>query len=86
MLKIIFAEKFISQFELLDRKTQRLAERKIDIFKVDYKHPSLKTHKLNGVLDGYFSFSVNYQIRIVFEYGQKDTVYFLKIGNHAIYR
>lgn len=86
MLKIIYTEKFISQFELLDHKTQKLAEKKIDIFIVNYKHPSLKTHKLNGVLDGYFSFSVNYQIRIVFEYGKKDTVYFLKIGDHAVYR
>lgn len=86
MLKIIFSEKFISQFESLDSKTQKLAENKIEIFRENHRHPSLKTHKLNGVLDGYFSFSVDYQTRIVFEYGKKDTVHFLKIGDHAIYR
>ncbi|MEK7609747.1 MAG: type II toxin-antitoxin system mRNA interferase toxin, RelE/StbE family [Patescibacteria group bacterium] len=85
MLKIIFSEKFISQFESSDPKMQKLAEKKISTFKTNHRHPSLKTHKLNGILDGYFSFSVDYQFRIVFEYGKKDTVHFLKIGSHAIY-
>ena len=65
---------------------QRLAENKIDIFKKDPRHPSLKTHKLNGALAGYLSYSVDHQMRIVFEYGEKDTVHFLKIGNHDVYR
>ncbi len=86
MLKIIFSERFISQFESLSPKTQKLAEKKIDIFKTDPRHHSLKTHKLNGVLADYFSFSVDYKLRIVFEYGVKDTVHFLKIGDHDVYR
>ncbi len=86
MLKIIFSEKFISQFESLNPKIQKLAEKKISMFKTNHKHSSLKTHKLSGALDGYFSFSVDYQLRIVFEYGKKDTVHFLKIGNHDVYK
>jgi mRNA-degrading endonuclease YafQ of YafQ-DinJ toxin-antitoxin module len=86
MLIIIYSEKFISQLEKLSPKFQRVVLKKIEIFKVNQRHPSLNTHKLNGVLNGYFSFSVDYQTRIVFEYGTKDTVHFLKIGNHDIYR
>jgi mRNA-degrading endonuclease YafQ of YafQ-DinJ toxin-antitoxin module len=86
MLKIIYSEKFISQFESLELKIQRLAEKKIRMFIIDHRHPSLKTHKLNGILDDYFSFSVDYQLRIVFEYGTKNTVHFLKIGGHDVYR
>lgn len=86
MLKILYSEKFISQFESLNLKTRKLAENKISIFRKNPKHPSLKTHKLNGILAGYFSFSVDHQIRIVFEYGTKDTVHFLKIGSHDVYR
>ena len=42
---------------------------------------------LNGVLNEYFSFSVDLKIRIVFEYGdEKNTVHFLKVGDHDIYR
>ena len=86
MLEIIYAERFISQFESLGQKIQKLVEKKIDMFKTNPRHPSLATHKLNGILDGYFSFSINYQIRIVFEYGEKNTVHFLKIGDHIVYR
>jgi len=86
MLKIIFPHKFITQFEELDEKIKDLAERKIDIFKENPKHHSLKTHKLNGRLVEFFSFSIDVKFRIVFEYGNKNTVHFLKIGNHDIYR
>lgn len=86
MVNVIFTEKFISQFESLSPKVQKLAEKKINIFQNNPKYPSLKTHKLNGVLKGYFSFSVDYKIRIVFEYDKKDTVLFLKIGDREVYR
>lgn len=86
MFRIIYSEKFISQFESLDQKTQKVALKKIEIFKSHVRHPSLKTHKLNGVLENYFSFWIDYQIRVVFEYDQKDTVHFLKIGNHDVYK
>lgn len=86
MLNVLFTEKFISQFESLSPKVQKLAERKIDIFRSNPKHPSLKTHKLNRMLSEYFSFSVDYKIRIVFEYDKKDTVILLKIGNHDVYK
>ncbi len=86
MLKVIFSEKFISQFESLDPKIQKLANKKIVMFKANHRHSSLKTHKLNGVLGSYFSFSVDYQVRIVFECGKKDMVHFLKIGSHDVYR
>lgn len=86
MLKIIFSEKFLRQFEALDNKIQSVAEKKIEVFKLNPIHPSLNTHKLNGRLVGFFSFSIDTKFRIVFEYGNKDTVHFLKIGNHDIYR
>ncbi len=86
MLRIIFSEKFISQFEALHPKLQKLAEKKIGLFKGNPRHSSLKTHKLNGVLANYLSFSVDHKVRVVFEYGKKDTVHFLKIGDHDVYR
>ncbi len=86
MLKIIFSDKFIRQFDDLDEKMQSIAVKKIEIFKSNPKHPSLNTHKLNGRLAEFFSFSVDAKFRIVFEYGNKNTVHFLKIGNHDVYR
>ena len=86
MFILIYSEKFISQLEKMSPKIQKLSIKKIDLFKNEPKHPSLKTHKLNMVLDGYFSFSVDFQTRIVFEYGNKNTIHILKIGDHDIYR
>lgn len=86
MLNIIYSERFISEFERLDKKTRDIALKKIEIFRQNYKHPSLKTHKLNGQLSGFFSFSVDVKMRIVFEYSKNQTVNFLKIGGHEIYR
>ena len=86
MLNVIFSEKFIEQFESLPQKTKILAEKKIALFQADPRNPSLKTHKLHGALREYLSFSVDHKTRIVFEYGTKSTIHFLKIGDHAIYR
>lgn len=48
-------------------------------------HPQLKTHKLKGVLSGFFSFSIDYHYRIVFHF-EEDKIYFDAVGTHAIYR
>lgn len=86
MLSVVYSEKFISQFEKLSPKLQKLAYTKVAIFCANSKNPSLKTHKLGGVLEGFLSFSVDYQTRIVFEYGKLGVVHFLKIGNHGVYK
>lgn len=86
MVSIVFSEKFVQQFEALPANVQKQAHKKIDLFSKNPKNPSLKTHKLHGVLDGYFSFSVDFQLRIVFEYGKNGVVYFLKVGRHEVYK
>jgi mRNA-degrading endonuclease YafQ of YafQ-DinJ toxin-antitoxin module len=47
---------------------------------------TLKTHKLKGKLKEFWSFSVNYSFRIVFEFIKKDEVIFYDIGDHRIYQ
>ncbi len=57
---------------------------KLDLFIGDPFHPSLKTHKLSGKLKGLFSFSIEYDLRVVF-YFTKDKptkAIFIDIGNH----
>jgi mRNA-degrading endonuclease RelE of RelBE toxin-antitoxin system len=86
MVKILFTEKFVLQFESLPKKIQNLAERKIRLFEQNQKHPSLNVHQLHGPLAKFFSFYIDKSYRVVFEYGSSNTVYFLKIGNHEVYR
>jgi len=49
-------------------------------------NPSLKTHKLIGKLSNYWSFSVDYHLRILFEFIDQKTVGFIDIWTHEIYK
>jgi addiction module RelE/StbE family toxin len=48
--------------------------------------PSLKTHKLTGKLSSYWSFSIDYNLRIIFEFIDKESVGLIDIGTHEIYK
>lgn len=58
---------------------------KIDILKNSNDYTSLKIHKLHGRMKNNWSFSVNYKIRVVFEYESKKEIALLAIGDHDVY-
>jgi len=87
MLKINYTKAFLKQFKKLTPSIQKKAKLAIKKFKDNPKDNSLKSHKLGGKLDGFYSFSVDYDYRIVFEINKKKgVVILLKIGNHKIYQ
>ena len=47
--------------------------------------PVLKTHKLSGRLEEYWSFSVNFRVRIIFRFIDQGHALFHSIGDHSIY-
>ena len=88
--KIVFDASFEKSFEkyknkLSDKKTSQL-KKKLLIFKKDPFDKKLKTHKLKGNLKNYWSFSVSYSDRILFRFVDDETVFFIDIGNHNIYK
>ena len=48
--------------------------------------PSLKTHKLTGKFVHYWSFSIDYHLRVLFEFIDEETVGLINIGTHEIYK
>lgn len=51
----------------------------------DAFHPSLRTHKLKGELDGVWSCSAGYDLRILFEFTEHEgaeVILLLTIGTH----
>jgi len=68
------------------RSYQLLIQKKLALLIKDPLTPSLRTHKLTGKFDGYYSFSINYQLRIIFEWINQQTIGLIDIGTHAIYR
>jgi mRNA-degrading endonuclease RelE of RelBE toxin-antitoxin system len=85
-MKIFYHNRFIKLWNKLPKEIKTKAKVKIAIFQNNIKHPSLHNHKLKGGLDDRWSFSIDKNIRILYEY-QKQGIIFLCIGKHDdIYR
>lgn len=84
--ELYYKPSFIRELKKLPLSLQIEAKEKIILFGKDSKHPFLKTHKLKGKLSGYYSFSVNYAYRIIFNYLSDDQAVLLAIGDHNIYK
>ena len=44
--------------------------------------PGLKTHKLTGVLDGLWAFSISYDCRVIVDFVSPEEVILIDIGSH----
>ena len=85
-MKISFLPVFVKKFNKLESDLQEEVLEKIELFKDIKNHKQLKVHKLNGVLSGRYSFSVNYKTRIVFSYLSKTESVLLAVGDHDVYK
>ena len=54
----------------------------VEIFVKDPFHPSLRTHKLTGKLEGLWAFSVSYDCRVIFKFLSKTEILLIDIGGH----
>lgn len=68
------------------RASRRTITAKIELFLQEPFHPSLKTHKLSGKLEGFWSFSISYHLRLLFEFIDEESVGLVDVGTHGIYR
>lgn len=84
-MKIYYSSRFEKAYKKLPKKVKLEAEKKEKVFRKDPYTPSLKTHKLTGKLKNYWSFSIDYQYRIIFEFADKDIIWFHSVGTHTIY-
>ncbi len=79
---------FVRAARRLAKKNPEAAESMrtaLEILEADVFDPRLKTHKLKGELDGSWSCSVGYDLRIVFEFVQHDgaeAILLQTIGTH----
>ncbi len=85
-MKIVYTPKFAREYKKLPNNIKDTAEENEQIFRENCHAPSLKTHKLSGRLKNFWSFSIGYKYRIIFEFGQNDIIIFHSIGTHDIYQ
>lgn len=84
-MEIQYSPKFARQYKKLSKDIKDKAKEKEIIFRNDPFDSHLKTHKLNGIFKDFYSFSVDYEIRIIFKFEEENIIRFELIGNHDVY-
>ena len=84
--RIETSAKFDRSFSKLSLDIQKETIKRKIIFKQNLYDSRLRTHKLKGQLQNYWSFSINHSHRIVFKFINKNEVMFYDIGDHRIYQ
>ena len=85
-MKIFYSSKFEREYRKLTFAIKIIAEKKEKIFRENPFDARLKTHKLKGSLDGFWSFSLTQKYRIIFEFIDADIIWFHSVGDHSIYK
>jgi mRNA-degrading endonuclease YafQ of YafQ-DinJ toxin-antitoxin module len=84
--KIHTTSDFEKPFRKLPIRIQNLAIKKDKWFRHDAFDRRLHTHKLKGELEGFWSYSINYEYRILFRFLNDNEVIYYDIGTHGIYK
>ena len=84
--KIYPTNHFIKSYKMLSENIKTVAKKREIVFINNPFDKRLKTHKLKGKLKDYWSYSINYQYRILFRFLDKETVIYHDIGTHEIYK
>ncbi len=85
MINLSYSNHFTKALKkrLIGNKTfEKKFFQKIELFTQNPFHSSLKTHKLSGDLEGYWSFSIEYNVRVIFYFSSDIKVVFADIGSH----
>ena len=85
MTEIVPTSAFRKAFKRKLRGNKNLEERfrnRVAIFQENPFDPKLKTHRLSGQLHGLWSFSIDYDMRVVFSFVEPGRALFVDIGTH----
>lgn len=85
MIKVSFSSSFKRAFKKRIKGKRELESKfwkKLELFTNNPFEPSLRTHKLSGKLKDLWSFSVEYDERVLFYFTDDGNAVFIDIGNH----
>ena len=86
MTEIAFSSSFKRAFKKRvagDTDAEARFWERTDVFKSDPFDPQLRTHKLSGKLKDLWSFSVEYDLRVIFYFVDSNRAVFVDIGTHT---
>jgi addiction module RelE/StbE family toxin len=85
MIEIAFSSSFKRAFKKSVAGDVGLEARfweRVELFKRTPFDPKLRTHKLSGKLKDLWSFSVEYDLRVIFSFVGQSQAIFVDIGSH----
>ncbi|MBM4165549.1 MAG: type II toxin-antitoxin system mRNA interferase toxin, RelE/StbE family [Ignavibacteria bacterium] len=80
------SSQFKKAYRALPSMIKAKAKERESIFRNNPFDPQLETHKLHGKYKEYWAFSVTGHYRIMFRFNDNETVDFMNIGTHDIYK
>ena len=84
-MEVSFSSTFKRAFKKRIKGNTDLEEKfwkKLELFTLDPYDSILKTHKLSGKLKEFWSFSVDYDERVLFYFTEDENAVFVDIGSH----
>lgn len=84
--RVLYSSHFKRAFKNLPPQIQIIAAQREQIFSTNCFDQKPHTHKLSGPLKNYWSFSLTYEYRILFEFLEPDCVLFYDVGTHGLYK
>ena len=82
--EIVYSGHFQRALKRLPRETKETIRKREGMFKKNCFDPRLNTHKLKGKLRYFWSFSLTYSHRVLFQFLDKGRVGFIAVDDHSI--
>ena len=82
---IRYSSHFLRALRALPPSVRDIVRERETWFKRNCFDPRLKTHKLQGRLKNYWSFSLTRSHRVLFEFMDREVVGFIDVGDHSVY-
>lgn len=80
-MRLIASSRFLRKAKKLKDPQASMLRAALRRFAADPKDPLLRTHKLKGELEGYWAFSVDADLRVLFRW-VADEAFLVNIGTH----
>ncbi len=81
--KITYTKRFLKNFKRLNAAEKAQLKKKLELLMQDPLYPSLRTKRIQGTAS-LFEFSVNMDVRVIWEYEGDTLILLLDIGHHDI--
>lgn len=81
--KITYTKRFLKNLKKLNANERSQLKKKLELLMQDPLYPSLRTKRIKGTTD-LFEFSVNMDVRVIWEYDGETLILLLDIGHHDI--